>query len=118
MPGSTDVSLRLFWRDFINHLRMRIPAATKGPRYGLLQRCTYLAVIFFLLPLTIITGLTMSPAITNAFPFLLDIFGGAQSARTIHFFTSVALILFLLIHIIMVVRSGFKKQIAAMTFGK
>jgi thiosulfate reductase cytochrome b subunit len=60
----------------------------------------------------------MSPAITAAFPFLLTLFGGFQSARTIHFFAAVALKLFLVVHIVMVMRSGFKKQISAMTFGK
>jgi thiosulfate reductase cytochrome b subunit len=108
----------MLWRDGLNHLRMRIPVAGKGPRYGTLQKCTYMAVIFFLLPLTALTGFTMSPAITAAYPFLLKIFFGAQSARTIHFFASFALVIFLLVHIIMVIRSGFKKQILAMTIGK
>jgi thiosulfate reductase cytochrome b subunit len=117
-PGAANFSVRLFWRDCINHMRMRIPPASKGPHYGLLQKCTYLTVIFFLLPLIIMTGLTMSPAITAAYPFLLDIFFGVQSARTIHFFASVAMVLFVLVHVIMVARSGFKKQMTAMTFGK
>ncbi len=97
---------------------MQIPPAANGPQYGLLQKCTYLVVIFLLLPLMIATGFTMSPAITAAYPFLLKMFGGAQSARTIHFFASIALVLFLLVHLIMIIKSGFKKQIRAMTFGK
>jgi thiosulfate reductase cytochrome b subunit len=117
-PAKSEFSMNTFWHDCISHLRMRIPAATKGPRYGLLQKCTYLLVIFFLLPLSILTGLTMSPAITAAYPFLLDLFAGVQSARTIHFFASAALALFLLVHIVMIARSGFKKQMNAMTFGK
>lgn len=117
-PKSKELTKREFWQDLVNHLRMRIPSATKGPQYGLLQKFTYLAVIFFLLPLVALTGLTMSPAITASYPFLLKIFFGAQSARTIHFFASVLLVLFLLVHVVMVVRSGFKKQINAMTFGK
>lgn len=117
-PGARGFTTRLFWRDLMNHLRMQIPAATKGPQYGLLQKCTYLVVIFLLFPLIAITGLTMSPAITAAYPFLLTMFGGVQSARTIHFFASVALVLFLLVHLVMVIRSGFKQQMRAMTFGK
>jgi thiosulfate reductase cytochrome b subunit len=70
------------------------------------------------MPLIALTGLTMSPAITAGYPFLLKIFFGAQSARTIHFFASVVLVLFLVIHVIMIVRSGFKKQMSNMTFGK
>ncbi|MEO7990388.1 MAG: cytochrome b/b6 domain-containing protein [Chryseolinea sp.] len=115
IPKSQEFSLRLFWQDFIHHLRMQIPFTPNGPKYGLLQKSTYLAVIFLLLPLIIITGLTMSPAIAAAFPFLLNIFGGMQSARTIHFFTSIALELFLFVHVVMVIKSGFKQQIRAMT---
>ena len=117
-PRARELSRQEFWRDLINHLRMQIPSATGGPQYSLLQKCTYLSVIFVLLPLMVMTGLTMSPAITAAYPFLLKMFAGAQSARTIHFFASVALVLFLLVHVVMVIRSGFKKQITAMTFGK
>src|SRR5512140_911904 len=117
-PSAAEFTPRLFWRDVINHLRMQIPSATRGPQYGLLQKCTYLVVIFFLLPVIVMTGLTMSPAITAAYPFLLKLFAGAQSARTIHFFASVLLVLFLLVHVAMVIRSGFKQQIGAMTFGK
>ena len=65
----------------------------------------------------VLTGLTMSPAVTAAYPFLLDLFGGSQSARTIHFFTFTALMLFLVIHVAMVAMTGFKRQIRAMTFG-
>jgi len=60
----------------------------------------------------------MSPAITAAYPLLLRIFGGFQSARTIHFFAFVLLILFLLVHVLMIVRSGFKRQMRAMTIGQ
>jgi thiosulfate reductase cytochrome b subunit len=61
------------------------------------------------------TGLAMSPAVTAAFPFLLRLFDGYQSARTIHFFTFVALLLFVFVHIVMVIKSGFRRQIRAMT---
>lgn len=117
-PRANEFTRREFWRDVISHVRMRIPSATKGPQYGLIQKCTYIIVIFILLPLTALTGLTMSPAITAAYPFLIKMFAGAQSARTIHFFASNLLVLFLLVHVVMVIKSGFKQQISAMTFGK
>jgi len=113
-----EFTLRLFWKDIINHVRMQIPAATNGPQYGLLQKSSYVVVIFFLMPAIVMTGMTMSPAITAAYPFLLKIFFGAQSARTIHFFTSAALVLFLIVHLVMIIKSGFKKQLRAMTTGK
>lgn len=117
-PQAKEFSPRLLRRDLINHLRMRIAPATGGPQYGLLQKCSYALVIFVALPLAVITGFTMSPAITAAYPFLLKIFGGIQSARTIHFFASLMLELFLIVHVAMIIRSGFKQQIHSMTLGK
>jgi thiosulfate reductase cytochrome b subunit len=75
-------------------------------------------VIFFLMPLMVMTGMTMSPAITAAYPFLLKIFFGAQSARTIHLFASAALVLFLVVHLVMIIKTGFKQHIRFMTIGK
>ncbi len=117
-PAKKELRPDLVKKDIVSHLKMQIPASTGTPHYGLLQKFTYNAVIFFLLPVTILTGFTMSPAITAAFPFLLKIFFGAQSARTIHFFASVGLVIFLLVHILMIVLSGFRKQMRSMTFGK
>jgi thiosulfate reductase cytochrome b subunit len=65
----------------------------------------------------IATGLTMSPAMTSAYPVLLDLFGGYQSARTVHFFGFAALVLFFIVHIAMVIATGFRKQLRAMTWG-
>jgi len=113
-----ELSPKLIWLDLIKHMRMQIPPSTGGPQYGLLQKFSYIVVIFLLMPLAVMTGFTMSPAITAAYPFLLKIFGGAQSARTIHFFTSVSLVLFLLVHIMMILKSGFKDHIIYMTLGK
>jgi Ni,Fe-hydrogenase I cytochrome b subunit len=94
-------------------------AGTPGPRhYGLLQKVAYSFVIFVAAPLMVATGLTMSPAVTTAWPFLLDLFGGYQSARTIHFFASAVLILFVVVHVVMVARSGFRRHMRAMTVGR
>jgi thiosulfate reductase cytochrome b subunit len=118
LPQSGEFNLGLFFRELKDHLRMRIPSATEGPHYGLLQKFSYLGVVFLALPLMVLTGFAMSPAITSAFPMLLKIFGGFQSARTLHFFAAIALNIFLIVHVAMVIRSGFKKQIRAMTIGK
>jgi thiosulfate reductase cytochrome b subunit len=118
VPQKNEFSLRLFLSDFVTHLRMQIPVADNGTQYNLLQKSSYLAVIFFLLPLIVLTGMTMSPAIAGAYPFLLKVFFGAQSARTIHFFASIALELFLAVHVIMIIKTGFKQQMRAMTIGK
>ena len=118
LPRAVEFSLRLFWQDLRNHLRLQIRPATGGPQYGLLQRCAYCAVVFLALPLAVVTGLAMSPAITAAYPFLSGMFGGHQSARTVHFFASLVLVLFLLVHVLMVIKSGFKRQMRAMTLGE
>jgi thiosulfate reductase cytochrome b subunit len=117
-PRVGELAPRRFWQDVVDHLRLRIPPATGGPQYGILQKCTYCAVVFVALPLTVLTGLTMSPAITAAFPFLLRVFGGYQSARTIHFFAFLTLVLFVIAHVVMVIMSGFTRQMRGMIFGR
>jgi len=116
-PRTKEFSLALLWNDILHHVRMQIPPATNGPQYRLLQKLSYVIVLFFLMPVVVMTGMTMSPAITAAYPFLLTLFFGAQSARTIHFVTSAVLVLFLIVHVVMVIKSGFKQQVRAMTIG-
>ncbi len=86
--------------------------------YSSLQRITYIGVVFGLLPVTILTGLTMSPAITAAYPVLFTMFGGRQSARTIHFFAADLLVLFLLVHVTMTIREGFVHNMRSMIMGE
>jgi thiosulfate reductase cytochrome b subunit len=118
LPRAGELTGRRLREDLTAHLRPPTPPAPGGPPYGLLQKCTYCGVVFLGLPLMVVTGLAMSPAITAAYPLLADVFGGTQSARTIHFCVFVALILFVLIHVAMVSLSGFRRQMRAMTFGK
>lgn len=94
------------------------PREGVDPQYNPLQKAAYTFVIFVAAPLMVLTGLTMSPAVTTSWPFLLDLFGGYQSARTIHFFASAILILFVIVHVVMVVRSGFRRQMRGMTLGR
>ena len=84
----------------------------------MLQRLSYLFVIFVLFPLVIWTGLAMSPAFVSAFPAAVNVFGGQQSARTIHFFVSLALVLFLLVHVVMIFLAGFRSRMRAMITGR
>jgi thiosulfate reductase cytochrome b subunit len=116
VPRSVELKPALFWNDVMEHARLRIPAATGSPRYGLIQKCSYFMVVFIALPLTVVTGLAMSPAINAAYPFLSGMFGGFQSARTTHFFAFVALMFFLFVHVLMIIMSGFKRQMRGMTF--
>ncbi len=86
-------------------------------KYNPLQRITYIAVVFVLFPLMIWTGLAMSPAVTSVFPVIVSVLGGQQSARTIHFIVSCALVLFLVGHIVMVCLAGFTREVGAMILG-
>jgi thiosulfate reductase cytochrome b subunit len=113
-----DLSWRALSSDVANHLRFARPDAADAWSYNVLQRLTYLFVIFILFPLVIWTGLAMSPAIASAFPFAVTAFGGQQSARTIHFFVTIFLSLFLLVHIVMICIAGFKNRMRAMITGR
>ena len=117
VPSRRELAPPLLARDLADHLRLRVPRSSGSGPYGLLQKTAYTSVVFVATPLIVLTGLTMSPAVTAGLPFLLDLFGGYQSARTIHFFSFVVLLLFVLVHVVMVVRTGFKRQMRAMTLG-
>lgn len=117
IPRLRELAPRRVWQDILAHLRFPMPRASGGPPYGVLQKLSYAVVVLITLPLMALTGLTMSPAVTAAYPGLLDLFGGSQSARTIHFFGFALLALFFIVHAAMVVLTGFKRQIRAMTIG-
>ena len=99
-------SPRHIWNDIKDHARLRFPTGDAAKNYNILQKISYIGVIFILLPLMIFTGLTMSPAMNAAWPWLLDIFGGRQSARSLHFISSFALVAFFVVHIAMVLLAG------------
>jgi thiosulfate reductase cytochrome b subunit len=117
-PRLRESRPRVFWAELINHLRLKVPTATGGPDYGLLQKCAYCGVVFVAVPLAVLSGLAMSPTVAAAYPFLQGVLGGFQSARTIHFFTFVAIMLFAIAHVIMVIASGFRRQMRGMTMGR
>ena len=118
LPAGADLSWRALSSVIASHLRFKAPGEAEAWSYNVLQRLTYLFVIFVLFPLVIWTGLAMSPAIVSAFPAAVTVFGGQQSARTIHFFVSVFLVLFLLVHIVMVCIAGFRNRMRAMITGR
>lgn len=98
--------LRHIGRSLADHLLLRFPHGEEARQYNVLQKLSYLAVLFGLLPLMVLTGLTMSPGMDARAHFLLDLFGGRQSARTIHFITATALVLFFVIHLLAVLAAG------------
>jgi thiosulfate reductase cytochrome b subunit len=118
LPGKAELSWRVLSTEIANHLRFKRPSESEAWSYNVLQRLTYLFVIFVLFPLVIWTGLAMSLGFVSAFPASVTLLGGQQSARTIHFFVSVALVLFLLVHVVMVCLAGFRTRTRAMITGK
>lgn len=117
LPTSADLSVSGLWNVIAGHLRFKRSGDEDAGSYNVLQRLTYLFVIFVLFPLVIWTGLAMSPAVASALPTSVSVLGGQQSARTIHFFVSVFLVLFLLVHVLMVGLGGFRKRMRAMITG-
>jgi thiosulfate reductase cytochrome b subunit len=118
LPDAGDRSWRAFSSSIASHLRFKPPGDEEAWSYNLLQRITYLLVILVLFPLVVWTGLAMSPAIASVFPAAVSVLGGQQSARTIHFFVSVALFLFLLVHVMMICIAGFGNRMRAMITGR
>ncbi len=103
--------------DVRAHLRLPMPPATSGPPYNVLQKLAYVMVACVALPVMFLTGITMSPAIVASYPLLLDVFGGTQSARTIHFVMFMFVALFLLVHLVMILLSGPVRQVRGMFLG-
>jgi len=103
--------------DLWSHIKLHVPRGEESKRYNTLQKIAYLSVIFLLLPLMILTGMTMSPAMDSAFPFLLDVFGGRQSARTIHFIVAWSLVLFAAVHLFEIFLVGVFNEVRSMITG-
>jgi thiosulfate reductase cytochrome b subunit len=118
LPAKADLSWRGVCTVIANHLRFKRPSDEQAWSYNVLQRFTYLFVIFILFPLVIWTGLAMSPAFVSAFPATVTLLGGRQTARTLHFFISLALLQFLLVHVAMVGLAGFGSRTRAMITGQ
>jgi thiosulfate reductase cytochrome b subunit len=115
-PNAHD--LRNLPHEIVEHLKLRFPKGEAAKRYNALQKIAYFTVIFILGPLVVLTGLTMSPTMDAAFPFLPWIFGGRQSARTIHFICAFSFVAFFVIHIVMVVLSGTWNNLRSMITGR
>lgn len=116
IPGRDGLRPKLIAADIVAHLASVKPDAP-GPPYNVLQRWAYCIVLFICLPMMVLSGLTMAPAVVAAAPWMLDLLGGSQSARSLHFLSFSAIFVFLIIHVVMVVRTGFKAQLKAMILG-
>ena len=117
-PTRSDLSPKHLMHSIGEHLCFKRPGAEEAWSYNVLQRLAYLLIIFVGFPLIVWTGLAMSPSFVSAFPAAVNVLGGQQSARTLHFLVTGALLLFLLVHILMVILAGFWSRVRAMIFGR
>jgi len=117
-PTREQLAPRHVWRDIRNHARLRFARGEEARRYNILQKASYLGVIFLLLPLAVLTGLAMSPAMDAAWPWLVDLFGGRQSARSLHFIAAMLILAFIIVHLLMVLLAGPLNELRSMITGR
>jgi thiosulfate reductase cytochrome b subunit len=118
LPTRAQLRPGHIWADVRNHARLRFPTGLDATTYNVLQKLSYVGIIFVVLPLLVLTGLTMSPAMDAAWPWLPQLFGGRQSARSIHFLMTTALVAFVVVHLVMVLLSGPVNGIRSMVTGR
>jgi thiosulfate reductase cytochrome b subunit len=110
------------WRSIrqsiVDHLRLRRPQGEVATRYNVLQKFSYLVVIFLLLPLMILTGWSMSPWLNSVWPGWVDLLGGRQSARTLHFIGAWVLVAFVTVHVFEVIATGLWNNLRSMITGR
>jgi thiosulfate reductase cytochrome b subunit len=118
MPRQGEIAPRHIVRDFLDHLRLRFPVGDAARSYNILQKLAYLGLIFLLAPMMLLTGLSMSPGFDSLAPWLVDLFGGRQSARTLHFLTAMLIVLFIVVHLVMVLLAGPLNELRSMLTGR
>ena len=116
-PTREELRPRSIWRDVKDHARLRFPTGAEARHYNILQKLSYVGVLYGLLPLMVLTGLTMSPDVDAAWPWLLELFGGRQSARSIHFICAMLLVGFICVHVAMVVLAGPLNELRSIVTG-
>lgn len=117
-PGLKELRPGHVWQEVKDHARLRFPTGEAALRYNILQKLSYFTIIFIMLPLIICSGLAMSPAMDAAWPWLVDMFGGRQSARSVHFIIAFLLVAFTIVHLVMVVLAGPINQVRSMITGR
>ena len=115
-PTRTDLSS--IWQSVKDHVRFRHPRGDAAKRYNVLQKLAYLSVIFVWLPLVILMGFAMSPSLNALLPGWVDVFGGRQSARTLHFVAALALVAFTALHVFLVLTTGLWNNMRSMLSGR
>jgi thiosulfate reductase cytochrome b subunit len=118
LPSAAEVRPSHIWTDIKHHAKLQFPKGEAAQRYNVLQKFAYLSVLIALIPGMILTGFTMSPGLNAAMPWLLDLFGGRQSARSLHFIFALGIVLFILVHLLMVILAGPINEVRSMITGR
>lgn len=117
VPERAELAPAHVLHDIAEHAKLRFPRGKAALRYNILQKLAYGSVVFLMLPGVILSGMTMSPGLNASLPFLLDLFGGRQSARSVHFLCATGLVMFFLVHLAMVILAGPINGIRSMLTG-
>jgi thiosulfate reductase cytochrome b subunit len=118
LPVSSDRSIRKIVGSIVSRFRFKRPAPEEVWSYNVLQRLSYMLVVFVLFPMMIWTGLAMSFGFDSAFPIAVRLLGGHQTARSLHFLVTILLTLFVLVHVAMIILAGFRARMRAMITGR
>lgn len=116
-PTRAEIAPKHLLHDIVQHAQFKLPKGEAAKRYNVLQKLAYLGVLFLLVVMGL-TGMTMSPGMDAVFPFLVDLFGGRQSARTLHWIAANLIVMFLIVHLFMVVVAGALNEIGSMITGR
>ncbi len=118
IPNRDELTRKSLESDLVDHVRLRAPQGKAAGRYSVLQKISYLIVIFVLSPFMILSGLAQMPAFTAIAPELIDLFGGRQSARTLHVIGMLWMLLFVFVHVFEVFVAGVVNEVRSMITGK
>ena len=118
LPRRHELRPAAIGHDIVQHARLKFPRGEASKRYHILQKLAYGGVVLVVIPLVILTGLGMSPGTNAAWPWLLDVFGGRSTSRSLHWVAANLIILFIIVHLAMVVLAGPFNEIRSMITGK
>ena len=118
LPSRAQLNPRHILHEVVTHAQLKFPKGDDARVYNVIQKATYLAMVVVVLPLMLITGLSMSPGMNAAAPWLTDLLGGRQSGRTLHFISAGLIVAFIIVHVLLVVVSGFWNNMRSMITGK
>ena len=118
LPARGELTVPHLGTELRDQLRWRSRKHMPSGSYGTLQKTSYVILIFVFVPLMTLTGIAQSPGFTAAMPWLLDVFGGRQTARTLHTIGTVLLVLFVVVHVAEVVAAGFISRVRSMITGR